>query len=93
MAQPKFAERRGYGLIPLPDAKSFRPWDVDQIWLLPGSIMILCLPDIWFAILCAANWIWRPSYAYEEERGQPPYHAAMMVGSPEAPVGSRRSGL
>src|ERR687893_2079695 len=63
--------------------KTFRPWDVDQSWLLPPSAHELVPPghlahfvrdtvrealDL-SAILAA----------YDEERGYPPYHPGMMV--------------
>jgi transposase len=64
-------------------AKSFRPWDVDQVWLLPASIHDFVPPehpahlvrDLVRSELDLAAII----SAYEEERGQPPYHPAMMV--------------
>lgn len=64
-------------------SKSFRPWDVDQMWLLPPSVQDLVPPghvahfvrdtvreglDL-TAILSS----------YEEERGYPPYHPGMMT--------------
>jgi transposase len=65
-------------------SKTFRAWDVDQVWLLPPSVhdfvpaghpahlvreLVRCELDL-SAIL----------EPYErEERGQPPYHPAMMV--------------
>src|SRR5918993_3748845 len=63
--------------------KTFRPWDVDQSWLLPPSVHELVPPghlahfvrdtvrealDL-SAILAA----------FDEERGYPPYHPGMMV--------------
>ena len=63
--------------------KTFRPWDVDQSWLLPPSAHELVPPghlahfvrdtvrealDL-SAILAA----------FDEERGYPPYHPGMMV--------------
>jgi transposase len=64
-------------------AKTFRPWDVDQAWLLPASIHDFVPPehpahlvrDIVRGELDLAAIV----SAYEEERGQPPYHPAMMV--------------
>jgi transposase len=64
-------------------AKSFRPWDVDQVWLLPASIHDFVPPehpahlvrDLVRSELDLAAIV----SAYEEERGQPPYHPAMMV--------------
>ena len=64
-------------------SKTFRAWDVDQSWLLPLSVHEFVPPghlahfvrdtvreglDL-SAIL----------HAYAEERGQPPYHPAMLV--------------
>jgi len=64
-------------------SKSFRSWDVDQIWLLPPSVQDLVPAghmahfvrdtvreglDLSAIMAC-----------YEEERGYPPYHPAMMV--------------
>jgi transposase len=64
-------------------AKNFRPWDVDQVWLLPASIYdffpaehpahlvrAIVRSELDLAVIVSA---------YEEERGQPPYHPAMMV--------------
>src|SRR6201988_1770788 len=64
-------------------AKSYRPWDVDQVWLLPASIHDFVPPehpahlvrDLVRSELDLAAIV----SAYEEERGQPPYHPAMMV--------------
>jgi transposase len=64
-------------------SKTFRPWDVDQVWLLPPSIQDLVPAghmahfvrdtvrdglDLSGILNC-----------YEEERGYPPYHPGMMV--------------
>ncbi|MBV8093479.1 MAG: IS1182 family transposase [Acetobacteraceae bacterium] len=64
-------------------SKTFRCWDVDQIWLLPPSVQDLVPAghmahfvrdtvreglDLSAIMAC-----------YEEERGYPPYHPAMMV--------------
>jgi transposase len=64
-------------------SKTFRPWDVDQAWLLPPSIQDLVPAghmahfirdtvrdglDLSAILDC-----------YEEERGYPPYHPGMMV--------------
>ena len=64
-------------------SKTFRPWNVDQVWLLPPSVdefvpaghpahlvrdlvrETLDLGEVWTA--------------YDEPRGYPPYHPAMMV--------------
>ena len=64
-------------------AKNFRPWDVDQVWLLPASIYDFVpaehpadlVRDIVRSELDLAAIV----SAYEEERGPPPYHPAMMV--------------
>ena len=64
-------------------SKSFRPWDVDQVWLLPASIHDFVPPehpahlvrDLVRSELDLAAIV----SAYQEERGQPPYHPAMMV--------------
>lgn len=63
--------------------KTFRPWDVDQHWLLPASVHEFVPPghlahfvrdtvreglDLSAVLL-----------AYTEERGYPPYHPGMMV--------------
>ena len=65
-------------------SKTFRPWDVDQVWLLPPSVHDFVAPghpahlvrDLVRAELDLAA-ILAP---YErEERGQPPDHPAMMV--------------
>jgi hypothetical protein len=57
-------------------AKNFRPWDVDQVWLLPASIYDFVpaehpadlVRDIVRSELDLAAIV----SAYEEERGQPP---------------------
>lgn len=64
-------------------SKTFRPWDVDQVWLLPPSVQDLVPSghvahfvrdtvreqlDLSSILSC-----------YEEERGYPPYHPTMMV--------------
>ncbi len=64
-------------------AKTFRAWDVDQVWLLPPSvhdfvpaghgahlIRDLVRETLDLRAIMAA---------YPEERGQPPYHPAMMT--------------
>jgi transposase len=64
-------------------SKTFRPWDVDQGWLLPRSVHEFVPPGH------AAHFI-RDTVregldlsaimaSYGEERGYPPYHPAMMV--------------
>jgi transposase len=64
-------------------SKVFRPWDVDEVWLLPASVQDFVPPkhvahfiretvrdglDL-RAILCE----------YDDERGYPPYHPGMMT--------------
>jgi transposase len=64
-------------------AKSFRSWDVDQAWLLPPSVhdfvpaghMAHFVRDTVREGLDLSAIL----LTYEEERGQPPYHPAMMV--------------
>ena len=65
-------------------SKTFRAWDVDQVWLLPPSVhdfvpaghpahlvRELVRAELDLAAILAG---------YErEERGQPPYHPAMMT--------------
>ena len=64
-------------------SKTFRAWDVDQVWLLPPSVhdfvpaghpahlvRELVRTELDLAAIVAD---------YDEARGQPPYHAAMMV--------------
>lgn len=64
-------------------SKTFRPWDVDQAWLLPPSlhdfvpaghpahlIRDLVREELDLSAILAG---------YAEERGQPPYHPAMMT--------------
>ena len=64
-------------------AKTFREWSVDQRWLLPPSVQEL-VPDGHLAHFVRDTV--RESLdlsaifaAYEEERGYPPYHPAMMT--------------
>jgi transposase len=64
-------------------SKTFRPWDVDQRWLLPPSVLELV------PVGHVAHFV-RDTVreelnldaifaAYREERGYPPYHPAMMT--------------
>jgi transposase len=64
-------------------AKSFRSWDVDQAWLLPpsvhdfvpaGHLAHFVRDTVREGLDLSAILL-----TYEEERGQPPYHPAMMV--------------
>jgi transposase len=64
-------------------SKTFRPWDIDEVWLLPPSVQDLVPPghvahfvrDTVRTGLDLRAIIAR----YGEERGQPPYHPGMMV--------------
>lgn len=41
-------------------SKTFRPWGVDQAWLLRASALTVCdpgTPPKWCGRLCGANWI------------------------------------
>jgi transposase len=65
-------------------SKTFRAWDVDQVWLLPPSIQDLVPAGHaahFVRDLVRESLDLGPIFAvYErEERGQPPYHPAMMV--------------
>lgn len=64
-------------------AKTFRPWDVDQGWLLPpslhdfvpaGHLAHVIRDTVREGLDLSAIFA-----CYEEERGYPPYHPAMMV--------------
>ena len=64
-------------------SKTFRAWDVDQAWLLPPSIHEFVPAGhpahLVRDVVCESL---EPSAilsVYGEERGQPPYHPAMMV--------------
>jgi transposase len=64
-------------------SKTFRPWDVDQVWLLPPSIQDL-VPAGHMAHFIRdtvrnALDLSRIIGSYDEERGYPPYHPGMMV--------------
>ena len=65
-------------------SKTFRAWDVDQVWLLPPSVHDFVAaghPAHLVRELVRAELDLSAILAeYErEERGQPPYHPAMMV--------------
>jgi len=64
-------------------SKTFRAWDVDQVWLLPASVHDF-VPAGHPAHLRrepvrAELGLTAILAAYDEERCQPPYHPAMMV--------------
>lgn len=64
-------------------SKTFRPWDVDQVWLLPPSIQDL-VPAGHVAHFVRDTVrtgldLSRIMDAYDEDRGYPPYHPGMMV--------------
>lgn len=64
-------------------AKVFRPWDVEQSWLLPPSVQELVPPrhpaHLVREIVRTQLDLSRIFAAYDEERGYPPYHPAMMT--------------
>src|SRR5258708_40224174 len=64
-------------------SQSFRPWDVDQVWLLPPSIQDLVPsgPMAHFVrdTVRTGLDLSRIMDVYDEERGFPPYHPGMMV--------------
>lgn len=64
-------------------SKRFRDWNVDQVWLLPPSVNDFVPPDhvahfVRDTVRTALDLglIYR---SYRSERGQPPFHPAMMV--------------
>ena len=64
-------------------SKTFRPWDIDQIWLLPPSVQDL-VPAGHMAhfvrdTVCVGLDLSAILAEYAEERGYPPYHPGMMV--------------
>src|SRR3981189_1991328 len=64
-------------------SKTFRPWDVDQVWLLPPSIQDLVPsgPMAHFVRDTVRTGLDLSSImdSYDEERGYPPYHPGMMT--------------
>lgn len=64
-------------------AKTFRPWDVEQTWLLPPSVQELVParhPAHLVRELVRTQLDLSTIFAaYDEERGYPPYHPAMMT--------------
>ena len=65
-------------------AKTFRSWEVDQVWLLPPSVRQLVPPG---HVAHFLRDLVREQLdlsaildSYEEERGYPPYHPVMMTG-------------
>jgi transposase len=64
-------------------SKSFRAWDVDQEWLLPPSLHDFVPADhlAHFVRETVRNALDLSAVmeSYDEERGSPPYHPAMMV--------------
>ena len=64
-------------------SKTFRPWDVDQQWILPPSLHEFVPPGHVAHFIrdtvCNELDLGAIMSAYEEERGFPPYHPAMMV--------------
>src|SRR3954447_14672977 len=83
-------------------SKTFRPWDVDQVWLLPPSIQDL-VPSGHVAHFVRDTVrtgldLSAIMDSYDEERGYPPYHPGMMVAlllyaySHIARVSTRRDG-
>src|SRR5579871_5445660 len=64
-------------------SKSFRPWDVDQIWLLPPSIGEFVRPGhlAHFVRDTVREGLDLSAITgtYRAEQGQPPYHPGMLV--------------
>lgn len=64
-------------------SKSFRPWDVEQRWLLPPSVDELVpaghMAHFVREMVRGELDLSAIFSAYKEERGYPPYHPAMMV--------------
>ena len=64
-------------------AKTFRPWDVEQTWLLPPSVQELVPANhpahLVRELVRTQLDLTAIFAAYDEERGYPPYHPAMMT--------------
>jgi transposase len=64
-------------------SKTFRPWDLDQQWILPPSLHEFVPPGHVAHFIrdtvCSELDLRAIMSAYDEERGFPPYHPAMMV--------------
>jgi transposase len=64
-------------------SKTFRPWDVDQVWLLPPSVqdLVPCGHIAHFVRDTVRDGLDLSAIveSYEEERGYPPYHPGMMT--------------
>lgn len=64
-------------------AKTFRPWDVEQTWLLPPSVQELVPANhpahLVRELVRTQLDLTAIFSAYDEERGYPPYHPAMMT--------------
>jgi transposase len=64
-------------------SKVFRPWEVEQTWLLPPSVQELVPPrhpaHLVRELVRTQLDLRQVLAAYDEERGYPPYHPAMMT--------------
>lgn len=64
-------------------SKMFRPWEVDQVWLLPPTVRELVPADHLAHFVRETVReeldLSRIYASYVEDRGQPPYHPGMMV--------------
>jgi transposase len=64
-------------------SKTFRPWDIDQIWLLPPSVQDFVpaghIAHFVREVVCTGLDLSAILASYDEERGYPPYHPGMMV--------------
>jgi transposase len=64
-------------------SKTFRAWDVDQVWLLPASVHDFVPPGhpahLVRELVRSELDLTAIVADYAEERGQPPYHPVMMV--------------